>query len=558
MADQEQVTRLGRSVGGWNKWRSENPKLLINLLAVNLAGAILRGANLRGANLEGANLEGVNLEGVNLGGANLRGVNLDGATLDGAILDGAILERAALRQATLVRVELARANLRESNLVGANLFGCNLYAADLTKANLLGADLSAADLSLVIGLNANFSRANLQRARLAWSDLRKANLYRADLSNTVLKGAKLEQAVLCDANLQSSSCGGASFRAADLSGADLSFANLQEADLAKSVLEGANLFQARVQGATFRSSILSGACLEGWSINQETQFSNVDCDFVFLQRDHQERRPHNGIFKPGELVTLLDQALSTVDLIFTDGIDWKAFFSSFQELKNAHDDEISVQGIERKAGNAFVVRLEVAEDADKATIEREAKALYDNQLQLLEVEYRKNLQLQGAELTGYKRENANLMQILAWQAQRPINMSQTTNPTMSQLQGPQFNNDFDGANIGNFANQVSDNASMNATQNIYASDPKTPAEAAQEIHDLLVQLAQDNPLATNDDRAEHLRNTLPPNRLQRSIELLQTAGEAAVESLPGGKVITAVLKKVREQEATQRQAQDEN
>ncbi len=96
-------------------------------------------------------------------------------------------------------------------------------------------------------------------------------------------------------------------------------------------------------------------------------------------------------------------------------------------------------------------------------------------------------------------------------------------------------------------------------ENIYITnnpEPKTPAEAAEEIKDLLIQLAKDNPLATEDEKAEHVRKALPPSRLQRITEIVQTAGEAAVETIPGGKIVTAVLKKVREQEADIRKAED--
>jgi hypothetical protein len=91
-------------------------------------------------------------------------------------------------------------------------------------------------------------------------------------------------------------------------------------------------------------------------------------------------------------------------------------------------------------------------------------------------------------------------------------------------------------------------------QNNYTAEPKTPAEAAKEIQDLLLQLAKDNPLASDDDRATHLTQKLAPNRLQRITEIIQAAGEAAVEEIPGGKIAVAVLKKVREQETLLNQA----
>lgn len=54
MANQQQVVMLLRSVSEWNKWRSENPDVKVDLSKANLRGAYLSKANLRGANLSGA------------------------------------------------------------------------------------------------------------------------------------------------------------------------------------------------------------------------------------------------------------------------------------------------------------------------------------------------------------------------------------------------------------------------------------------------------------------------------------------------------------------------
>ncbi|MCY7277134.1 MAG: hypothetical protein LH702_26245 [Phormidesmis sp. CAN_BIN44] len=72
-------------------------------------------------------------------------------------------------------------------------------------------------------------------------------------------------------------------------------------------------------------------------------------------------------------------------MIFRDGIDWKAFFQSFQELRSQYGDEnISIQAIEKKSGGAFVICLEVPLEAHKAAINRQAKQLYEGQIRQLE------------------------------------------------------------------------------------------------------------------------------------------------------------------------------
>ncbi|MHC5718230.1 MAG: hypothetical protein ACYTX0_40640 [Nostoc sp.] len=58
-------------------------------------------------------------------------------------------------------------------------------------------------------------------------------------------------------------------------------------------------------------------------------------------------------------------------------------------------------------------------------------------------------------------------------------------------------NDFRRANVGNFANQVSGNARQQANQHIHLSESKkTLAEAAEQMQQLLKQLEQTNPTAT--------------------------------------------------------------
>ncbi len=108
-----------KAPGAFNKWREQNPDIVLDLTGAPLNRVELPGAQLAPADLEGANLT------------------------------GAILTRARLPEANLMS-----ANLRESDLVLANLVGANLadsnprgrptwsrpswVAADLNTANLRG------------------------------------------------------------------------------------------------------------------------------------------------------------------------------------------------------------------------------------------------------------------------------------------------------------------------------------------------------------------------------------------------------------------------------------
>jgi uncharacterized protein YjbI with pentapeptide repeats len=56
MADNNQITILSQGVEIWNKWREENPDVLIDLNNAKLMHMNLKNANLAEADLERANL----------------------------------------------------------------------------------------------------------------------------------------------------------------------------------------------------------------------------------------------------------------------------------------------------------------------------------------------------------------------------------------------------------------------------------------------------------------------------------------------------------------------
>jgi len=210
------------------------------------------------------------------------------------------------------------------------------------------------------------------------------------------------------------------FSDADLSNADLRGMNLSGIKFSNANLSGVNFAQVQALGTNFMGAILTGACIEDWNTNSQTELDGVICEYVYLKQKQQERRPSSGSFKPGGFTALLQKALDTVDLIFADGIDWQAFFQSFQELRSQYDD-LSIQAIEKKSGGAFVIRLEVPAEADKAAIERQAKELYEMKLQLQEQCYR--AELQAKELEFHRQNSTNLIGIVKTMAEKETNQT---------------------------------------------------------------------------------------------------------------------------------------
>ena len=274
-------------------------------------------------------------------------------------------------------------------LGGAKLIGANLREADLCGANLCGVDLT---------------EANLREA-----NLREAKLTGADLTEAYLLGAYLL---------------GADLRGVDLRGADLTKANLRGANLRGAYFTGG----VSVLATNFDGATLTRACIEDWNINSNTNLENVICDYIYFKVGQQERRPSdpNKNFKPGELVKLFEKYIETVDLIFKDGIDWAAFLTLFLDLRVEYGEpNVSVQAIEKKSDGAFVIRLNVPSDVDKAEIESKAKQSYETNLQVLEAQYRSELKGLEAhhkdEIISLRKEhNTQILELAKLAASRPI------------------------------------------------------------------------------------------------------------------------------------------
>ena len=140
---------------------------------------------------------------------------------------------------------------------------------DLGKAYLFGQGLAGFDLS----------GANLERACLISADLRGANLRKA-----CLRSVYASKASLCKA---------------DLSAADLSLGNFGEADFSD-----ATLSNVRAVGSNFAQACFTGAVLTHWHIDPTTTLQAVRGSHLLVK---QQRRPHRGKFRPGELAALLQQ-----------------------------------------------------------------------------------------------------------------------------------------------------------------------------------------------------------------------------------------------------------
>ncbi|PSB16696.1 hypothetical protein C7B65_20855 [Phormidesmis priestleyi ULC007] len=379
---------------------------------------------------------------------------------------------------------------RRFSIVLSALGGTNFQGADLTGATFSGALLK----------NTSFANSREQKTiltQVCWKDAKKLN--RAQVGDSILASRNVRELLVTgkgiNQNFESANLRGADLTDAELNGAILKYADLSNATLICADLQHTDLTEAQAIGANFMGAYLTGACIEAWNINSTTNLQSVDAKFVYLLENQRERRPSSSEFAPGEFTTLFQKALDTVDLIFRDGIDWQAFFQSFQELRSQYGDEnISIQAIEKKSGGAFVViRLEVPPEADKAVIERQAKQLYEGQIRQLEErvsEYRDEV---GFLRQSLLQSNTNIERIVE---------------TMAENQPPKY--DFRGSSIGNFVDTAQAGSQQSNVQYINMSQDLT--QAAQQIQDLL----------------QHLQNrgvTVDDSQQQVATDLAKEAGE---------------------------------
>lgn len=183
----------------------------------------------------------------------------------------------------------------------------------------------------------------------------------------------------------------------------------------------------------------------------------------------------------------------------------------------------------RKSIEAFVIRLEVSPEINKSILEEQFNRIYTKAIKILESQYRKDLEAKDTEITIYRKQSADLVEIVKLQATKPIHVEAKA-VAASQSDSNAFSNDLREAKIANFANQVQDSARQQAKQYNYASpEGQTLAEAADEIQRLLKQLEETNPTATESEQITYVNVAAKPDLKQRAIAALKAGGDTTID-----------------------------
>ena len=278
----------------------------------------------------------------------------------------------------------------------------------------------------------DLSEINLTGAQLANTDLRAKSLYRTcfkgvtglsrawvdnsylDLANPKVQelliqpASKVAQADIKDRNFSRLNLQGADLRDANLEEFDFTETNLNGADLRGANLRGAVLVKAQLLGADLSSACLTDACIQDWNINAKTCLAEVECDRVYIRQSPQGRflepKPDSGTFHAGEFEKWLGEIQDTIDLIFRNGLNWRAFaFSLTQTALNHEHLGLTVRSLENKGDGVVVAKLAVATEANKATIHQEIMSLYPEVVRAIEGKYELVLKAQQGEIERGER-----------------------------------------------------------------------------------------------------------------------------------------------------------
>ncbi|PSN13671.1 hypothetical protein C7293_14995 [filamentous cyanobacterium CCT1] len=296
-----------------------------------------------------------------------------------------------------------------------------------------GADLTGAYFAQAILKNTNFADSR-QRPTLLhnvrWKDAKK--LDRARVGSSILQNPSVRDLVLTLNGI------GQKFAETDLRGANLAGANLVRANFTGAILSAAVLAEANLQeadfteasciGTDFSCAHLTGATLEAWNIESSTCLDKVHCDYVYLLRNQQERRPSSGTFAPGDFTKLFQEVLDTIDLIFQNGIDWKAFIQTFKQIQEQYSEaELSIQSIENKGDGVVVVKLNAVPGTDKPVIHQSFNNAYQLALKEIEALYREQLDAKNEQIAdfreqvdNFRRRNADLHELAKLKARQPV------------------------------------------------------------------------------------------------------------------------------------------
>ncbi len=386
----------------------------------------------------------------------------------------------------------------------------------------------------------DLSSVNFRGARLANTDLRAQKLYRTCFQDvTGLERAKVDSRYLDlenpkvqrllthgyseDKDFSRINLQGAYLRRADMKQFKLIEANLNGADLQRTELEESILVRAQVTGVNFTGAKLTGICVEDWSINSQTCFAGVQCDYIYRKLDENgeptDRYPIERNFEPGEFESLFQEVSNVVKLVFKEGVNWRALSFTFRKIQLEDDGlGLELKGVEQR-GDLWVVKVAHKESVPKQQVEQRVNAIYDDIKSLLLV----------------KEQQIN----------RLLNIAQDQAAVLNFYSRQPFGNSFFifGSTITNLAGsgQIDYDEAANKIRSIVANGGDL-TQVTPVAQSLLDQLQQQRVATTSDKQAEFIQQVVLKEAEKNSFfkQVLIQQGQQITEAMPESVLGTAI------------------
>ncbi|MGB3402158.1 MAG: pentapeptide repeat-containing protein [Microcoleaceae cyanobacterium] len=385
--------------------------------------------------------------------------------------------------------------------------------------------------------NLDLSNINFRNSKLANTDLRAKKLYRTCLQGvTGLERARVDnryldlenpkvrqlltQAYSEDQDFSHINLKGAYLQNAEMRGFNLTDTELTGADLKGADLRGSLLIRTQVVGVDFTQAKLTGCCIKDWSVNDQTNFTEVECDYVYYDLDEQgqpiRRVPLDRNFEPREFEALYQEVENVIELILKEGENWKAVAFGLDKLQFDNEDlGLEFKGIERR-GDRLVVKVSYNEDYPREQVERQLNtAITEMKNQLVAKEEQINL------LLGVTNQQATALANLS---QKPFgNHFTITGGTISNISG---------------SGRIEYTEASNQLRNLVSED--NPTEASTLAERFLSQLAR-GVAPTQDTQAELIEKVLLAEANQEVFfrKFLIERGQQIIDSLPAGAISIA-------------------
>jgi len=306
--------------------------------------------------------------------------------------------------------------LKRYGLILSSIKGTNFYYTNLKNANFCNTILRGC----CFNKDTNIDNVCFKDARY---------IEYAIFTDTIMEKIKvrylLNTGKCLDNNYSSLIMKGAYLDNFNLEGIDFSEADLSNASLKNTNLRNVKLIKSQCVGADFFAADFTGACIENWNIDKSTNLKDAHAEYVYLLSNQKGRRPISGIFMGNEFSVLFQKVVDSVDFIFDNGIDWKAFMLAFNSIKekikieSSFENTLSIQSIENKGDGVFVVRVNAPPNIDKEKIYENFTKYYDTQLKIIENTFLTKLEGKENEINIYRKQNTDLKHIIQSLAKQP-------------------------------------------------------------------------------------------------------------------------------------------